>query len=56
MGIKNSVTDHALHQSYVQLWTAMAELQNPPPYGGIPRPKFIASWISIHHRPKDIKA
>ena len=29
---KDSVEDHALHDAYLRVWSAMSELQNPRPY------------------------
>jgi hypothetical protein len=29
---KDSVEDHGLHMAYLRVWSAMAALQDPPPY------------------------
>ena len=33
---KSSVTDKPLHDAYLKVWTAMAALQKPGPYSGLP--------------------
>ena len=32
---KSSVNDDILHQTYLEVWHAMAALQSPPPYSGL---------------------
>jgi hypothetical protein len=37
---KNSVDDDALHGAYAKVWGVMADLQEIPPYGSVPRKGF----------------
>lgn len=40
---KNSVQDEDLHDAYMRVWTAMAEVQESPPYGGLLASAFPAT-------------
>lgn len=52
---KDSVSDSALHDAYLRVWTAMASLQNPPPYSG--KNRFLQSLVDQRHPaiPKQLK-
>lgn len=32
---KDSVVDHDLHEAYMRVWSAMADVQDPRPYSGV---------------------
>lgn len=32
---KNTVKDDDLHDAYMRVWSAMADVQDPPPYAGL---------------------